>query len=224
MGYKMRKKLAKYYSTYKNCSSFNKLLKDTKIYTIQVNTEKYKKLEIMKQSTIDNFHELICCLEPDKKDMHKPICSSISNSNTILCTRGDSKKDIVEHDRFFDKDLNKVFIVGAKSNYHLSNPNANDEVNRIYDHTRKCYDTDKCHDDLVRDLADLRTKVNDAMNTREKENFLKRLEYFNELELDTLDIEKLYELKIFFLSFFHTDGRLKEFNTIKSNFVFDKLD
>lgn len=181
---------------YRICSDFNKLLKEIKIYTFEKNTEKYTSEEVKNQEIIDNLHKIICCLEPDS--LYKPICRLISNPNTILCTRGDSKKDTEEHDRFFKNDLNKVFTVGAKSNYNFSK----DEVKSIYEFTQKN------EDNLVNYLTTLMLEVNKAMYKRGK----KKLDYLNNLKLDKLDIETLRELKIHMLSLLHTDGRHKEFN------------
>ena len=131
-----------------------------------------------------------------------------SQAQTILCTRGDSKEDIVEHDNFFKNRLNEVFVVGGKSNYHLHT-----EVESIYEHT---YIDNK--NDLLNELSELIKKANKAMNIREEEFSMKTLEYFTDLELDKFDIESLLKLKIFFLSFFHTDGRLRDFSS-KSPFL-----
>jgi len=163
----------------------NKFPKVQKFYSFQKNLEAYTLFEVNKEIIL-KFYKLLDKLE--------------SQSQTILCTRGDSKENTEEHNNFFQYNLNNLFIVGGKSNYNFS-----DEIKNIYEHT---YIENK--DILQKQLKTLIKKANDAMNTREKEFSLKTLEYFSNLKLNEYDIESLLKLKIFFLSFFHTDGRLRE--------------
>jgi hypothetical protein len=163
----------------------NKFPKVQNFYSFQKDSEPYTLFEVNKEIIL-RFHNLLSKLE--------------SQSQTILCTRGDSKKDTAEHNNFFNYDLNKVFIVGGKANYNFS-----DEVESIYKHTHI-----ENKNILKNQLNTLIEKANAAMNTREEEFSIKTLEYFTNLELDKFDIESLLKLKVFFLSFFHTDGRLRE--------------
>lgn len=166
----------------------NKFPKVQKFYSFQKDIETYNLFEI-KEEIISRFHNLLDKLE--------------SQSQTILCTRGDSKENIEMHNSFFKYNLNQLFIVGEKSNYNFS-----DEVNNIYEHT---YIENK--EILQKQLDTLIKKANNAMNAREEDFSLKTLKYFTDLELDKFDIESLLKLKVFFLSFFHTDGRLRAFST-----------
>lgn len=166
----------------------NKFPKVQNFYSFQKDSEPYTLFEVKKEIIL-RFHNLLDKLE--------------SQSQTILCTRGDSKKDTAEHNDFFKDNLNKVFIVGGKANYNFS-----DEVKSIYKHT---YIENK--NILKNQLNTLIGKANNAMNTREEEFSIKTLKYFSNLELDKFDIESLLKLKVFFLSFFHTDSRLRELSS-----------
>ncbi len=167
----------------------NKFPKVQEFYSFkfQDDVEQYELYKVEKDIIL-RFHNLLDKLE--------------SQSQTILCTRGDSKQNTSKHNKFFQNDLNKVFTVGGKSNYHL-----NKDVESIYRHT---YIENK--ELLQKELKELVKKANNAMNKREKGFSIKTLEYFTNLQLDKFDIESLLKLKVFFLSFFHTDGRLREFS------------
>jgi hypothetical protein len=165
----------------------NKFPKVQGFYSFRKDLERYRLFEVEETITL-RFHILLEKLE--------------SQSQTILCTRGDSKESIEEHNNFFKYDLNKIFIVGGKSNYNFS-----EDVKSIYQHTY--LENIKI---LQHELKELIENANKAMNRREEEFSIKTLEYFTDLQLDEFDIESLLKLKVFFLSFFHTDGRLREFS------------
>lgn len=157
------------------------------IYSIDKNSSPYTLFEVEKEIVL-KFHQLLEKLE--------------SQPQTILCTRGDSKESIEEHEGYFQHDLDKVFIVGSKSRYNMS-----DDVKSIYRHT---YIKNKSI--LQEELKDLINLANQAMNRREEEFSAKIREYFTDLQLEKFDVESLLKLKVFFLSFFHTDGRLRKFS------------
>lgn len=117
----------------------NKFPKVQKFYSFQKDSDSYTLFEL-NNKIILRFHNLLDKLE--------------SQSQTILCTRGDSKESTEEHNNFFKYYLNSLFIVGGKSNY-----NFNDEVKNIYEHT---YIKNK--DTLKEQLNTLIQKANDAMN------------------------------------------------------------
>lgn len=142
----------------------------------------------VEETIVLKFHQLLEKLE--------------SQPQTILCTRGDSKESPEEHASYFEHDLNKVFTVGGKARYNMS-----DDVKSIYQHT---YIKNK--NTLQKELESLINHANQAMNRREEEFSVKVREYFTDLRLEKFDVESLLKLKIFFLSFFHTDGRLREFS------------
>ena len=163
----------------------NNFPKVQEYYSFKSDQEEYN-LFLVDQSVVSRFHHLLTKIE--------------SQSQTILCTRGDAKES---HYHFFQEDLNKIFTVGEKSRYHFS-----ENVKNIYLHT---YTENKTI--LEKELRDLIQKVNQAMNRREREFSLKTLEYFIDLEFDKFDIELLLKLKVFFLSFLHTDGREEELSS-----------
>lgn len=164
-----------------------KFPKVQKFYSFDKDSEPYELIKV-NEKIILKFHKLLDKLE--------------SQSQTILCTRGDSKESIEVHNDFFKSDLNKIFIVGGKSNYNFSA-----DVQSIYQHTYL-----ENIKNLQQELEELIEKANKAMNRREEEFSIKTLKYFAGLQLAEFDIESLLKLKIFFLSFFHTDGRLREFS------------
>lgn len=167
----------------------NKFPKVQTFYSFKKEETPYTLFKV-KDEIISRFHNLLNKLE--------------SQSQTILCTRGDSKENIEEHNDLFTHNLNKIFTVGAKSIY---NTKVNDDIEKKYQHT---YTNNK--NTLHEELRSLIKKANEAMNKREEEFSMKTLQYFTKLNLDNFDIESLFKLKIFFLSFFHTDGRLREFS------------
>ncbi len=155
----------------------------------QDDVEQYTLFKVEKDIIL-RFHNLLDKLE--------------SQSQTILCTRGDSEQNTSEHNKFFQNNLKKIFTVGGKSKHHL-----NTSVESIYRHTHI-----ENKDLLQKEVKELIKKANNAMNKREKDFSMKTLEYFTNLQLDIFDIESLLKLKVFFLSFFHTDGRLRDFSNI----------
>lgn len=163
----------------------NKFPKVQKICSFKKDSEQYKLFEVEKKITL-KLHNLLDKLE--------------SQSQTILCTRGDSKEGVEGHNYFLKYNLSDVFMVGGKSNYYLS-----ENVKSIYHHTYE-----ENIKNLQQDLKKLIAQANKAMNRREEEFSMKTLEYFTDLQLDEFDVESLLKLKVFFLSFFHTDGRLRE--------------
>jgi len=168
----------------------NKFPKVKCFYSFKAGSEKYELFEA-KEKIINAFYDLLDKLE--------------ARSETILCLRGESKKSPEVHSDFFENELNKVFTVGEKSRYHF-----NDGFKSIYENTYI-----ECKEKLKVELKELIRDAKDALNKREKEQEKEKekeaLNYFDKLNLDEMDNNSLLKQKLFFLSLFHTDGRLKEF-------------
>lgn len=163
----------------------SKLPKVKDFYSLPLDSSSYKLFKVSEE-IISRFYLLLEKLE--------------LQTDTIVCLRGDSKVSFNKHKKFFKYELNKVFVVGGKSNYYFSK-----EVESLYAHT---YTENK--DILLLELNNLIDKANKAMNKREEESKSKALNYFRNLDLNKYDVKQLLKLKIFFLSFFHTDGRLDD--------------
>lgn len=118
-----------------------------------------------------------------------------------LCVRGDSKQSIEDHDRLFNYDLSKIFIVGQKSRSSIKT-----SPNQTYIH----FATDPTS--LITDVKRLVKIVNSEIANKPSshnisgtipEEFLRKLR--------NLDSEQLGKWKIFFLSFLHNNGSNKSF-------------
>jgi len=127
----------------------------------------------------------------------------------ILCTRGDSKRSSEQHKKFFEKELSKLFIVGEKSQSNIKKTTSDK-----YKHTHNSH-----NDNLINELSILINEVNEEIKNKPKDH-----KVFGEINDDFLnnlreenDIEILGKWKIFFLSFLHNSGSLKDF---KSNSPF----
>jgi hypothetical protein len=118
-----------------------------------------------------------------------------------LCLRGDSKKNLSNHDKFFNKELSKIFIVGLKS---LSNIKMS--TNRAYIHYK---DDPK---NLIVEIEQLVNKVNieiAAKPNRHKITGRISPEFIRSLE--NQDSSLLGKWKLFFLSFLHNNGKCMSF-------------
>ncbi len=164
----------------------NNFPKVKNFYRLSKKSESYKLSKINKK-IIERFFSLLNRLE--------------SQQQTIVCTRGDSKNDTEDHNNFFKHDLNKLFTVGAKSNYHFTK-----EIESIYSHTKM-----ENINILQKELKELIREAKMAINKREKEFLRVPLNYFDDVDLQKCSLDSLLKFKVFLLHFFHTDGRLSKF-------------
>jgi len=158
------------------------------------NGEPYE-LEEVDQNIIDKFQNLIEKLE--------------TIPQVILCTRGDSKSSLRKHNIFFEKELSKVFIVGEKSQSNIKKTTSDK-----YKHTHNLN-----NENLIDELRILINEVNDEVkNKPESHKIFGKIndDFLNKLREEN-DIDILSKWKIFFLSFLHNSGSLKDF---KSNSPF----
>ena len=162
-----------------------------------ISGESYE-LKELEQDVINKFKNLIYKLEKIPQ--------------VTLCTRGDSKKSLEEHNNFFDKELSKFFIVGekAQSNYEES-------IDDKYKHT---YSKKIDIDFLILELANLIYEVNNEIKNKPKKHNISGTidigKFIDEI-CKKSDFDILEKWKIFFLSFLHNSGSLKRF---KSNSPF----
>lgn len=149
-------------------------------YTIKQGHDKFI---IIEDSIINKFFELITNLEQDK--------------NIIVCTRGDSRKSNKE---FFNVEfMKKFFVVGQKAEVtKLRKPS-----NKNHSHT----DTE-IKKDLINSLKSLIDEINTILNNKPKNHNIKgQIPLTVKKQLTNLEIEKLRQLKIIFISFLHNNGK-----------------
>lgn len=163
-------------------------------FDLDNNGEAYELKEV-NQNTINQFKKLIEKLE--------------TIPQVILCTRGDSKRSLDKHNDFFQQDLSKLFIVGEKSQSNIKKTTSDK-----YRHTHS-----QNNYTLIDELEVLINEVNEEVKNKPEshkvfgeinDNFLNKLREEN-------DIDILAKWKVFFLSFLHNSGSLKDF---KSNSPF----
>jgi hypothetical protein len=166
----------------------NRILKVEKILSFKPDQQASNyTLNEVEDSVKSRFIELICKLE--------------RSPQVYLCLRGDSKIDINGHNKFFNEDLSKLFIVGAKA---LSSIEMTTEPK--YQHFVS--DTGKTLSDIKKLVDEINDKLLDKSQSprvsgRIPRSFIDSITYFDE--------EELGKWKIFFLSFLHNSGRLNLF-------------
>lgn len=118
-----------------------------------------------------------------------------------LCLRGDSKRDIDSHNKLFDEELSKLFIVGSKARSSIETSS-----NSAFQHfSNNLHNTLSEIEMLVNEINKkiLSNSVSFQVSETIPQNFID--------SLSGLDEEELGKWKIFFLSFLHNSGRMKSF-------------
>jgi hypothetical protein len=125
-----------------------------------------------------------------------------------MSTRGDSRTTSSKHDYFFNELLSKVFIVGTKSQSNMS-----EVYTEKYRHTD--INREDTGDTLLEEVEQLVEEVNKEIRDKPTEHNIEgaiNRKFIN--ELSTYDMDSLNKWKVFFLSFLHNSGSLKEFKSI----------
>ncbi len=118
-----------------------------------------------------------------------------------LCLRGDSMKDIDTHNKVFNEDLSKLFIVGEKARSNIKMTN-DPKYQHILNNRRKTLD------DIQKLVNDVNNKLlNNSLSLRVSGKIPQSFIY----SIQHLDEKEIGEWKIFFLSFLHNSGRVKPF-------------
>jgi len=118
-----------------------------------------------------------------------------------LCTRGDSKKE-KSHDDLFNNLLSKIFIVGEKSKSNIKSSH-DDKYKHLETNNKNM---------LLLELKTLIKEVNnEIMNKPDNHNISGLINNDFIINLEKSDIQSLNKWKIFFLSFLHNSGSLKDF-------------
>ena len=113
-----------------------------------------------------------------------------------LCLRGDSKKNLINHDKFFNEMLDKVFIVGAKSVSHYK-----ESTDSTYSHYER-----RSHN-LKNDIKELIKQVNvEILEKPESHQISGQISPEFQADLMQKDVDSLGKWKSFFLAFLHNSG------------------
>jgi hypothetical protein len=137
-----------------------------------------------------------------KNQLIKLVNRLEKSPQVYLCVRGDSKRDIDAHNKIFEKDLSKIFIVGEKSR-----SNRRTYSNETHIH----YDSH--YRNLIHEIEQIISEVNEELLAKPASHKISGIipqSFINDLQ--NLDLEKLEKWKIFFLVFLHNNGNNKSFN------------
>ncbi len=141
-------------------------------------------------------------------------------SQVYLCARGNCFKNKAIHDRFIDQDLAKLFLVGEKAKYHLSNASdrrieyyekklkvGKNINNEIESHIKECNKIIKNKPESSGIQGQISNKCRDFILSQSQKS--------------------LEGWQIFFLSFLHNNGKPREFKRsspfISLTYGWDKL-
>lgn len=119
-----------------------------------------------------------------------------------LCLRGDSKRNITDHDLFFNNELSKIFIVGEKSRSNIQF-----SPNDTYHHYEN--NSHNIIDDIKRLVKQVNIKIAKKPNEHKITGYISS-EFIR--NLGNKDSELLRKWKLFFLSFLHNNGGGRSFN------------
>ncbi|MCX6150889.1 MAG: hypothetical protein NTX22_10220 [Ignavibacteriales bacterium] len=123
-----------------------------------------------------------------------------TSKKVYLCTRGDSKKTLENHNNFIIHDLSKIFIVGQKSRSAIDRPANNHSP----------YKNDSS--DIIQEIIQLVEQVNKILNLKTKDYNIKGVIPNSFIEdLPNLGNDLLAKWKIFFISFLHNYGSCETF-------------
>lgn len=118
-----------------------------------------------------------------------------------LCLRGDSKRDINSHNKLFDEDLSKLFIVGAKARFGIETSS-----DPKFQHFRNN------HNNTLSEIGKLVNEINKKILANSESFQVAGTIPQSFIEsIAGLDEDELGKWKVFFLSFLHNSGRLKSF-------------
>lgn len=163
-----------------------------------------KVYEYCYQKQIDNSHDYkLEKIETDIIEKFQQLIQNLENIPQVhLCARGDSKATEKEYNDFFDKSLSKIFIVGEKARSNVSPP-SNTEFMNIHNNNKTV---------LINELNTLILEVNkEIKERRDKHDIFGSINDKFIIDIKKQDIDTLNQWKIFFLSFLHNNGKLKEF-------------
>jgi len=166
----------------------DRLPKIKKYYTLDKESRKLKTVEDI---IIDRFKELIKSLE--------------SNKEVYLCTRGDSRNSLQNHNIFFtDEYVKDFFAVGLKSVSTIKVAKKEEFQHIVIDEKEK----------LLNELKEIIRLCNDRIDRKPKSHNIEgRIHDTLIEELDNYSVEELNQWKIFFLSFLHNEGSLNAFKS-----------
>ncbi len=118
-----------------------------------------------------------------------------------LCLRGDSMKDIDTHNKVFNEDLSKLFIVGEKARSSIQMSTDSEYQHYINNCSNTLNDIKKLVNEVNNRL--LNNSLSPRVSGRIPQSFIYSIQHLDEKEIG--------EWKIFFLSFLHNSGRVKRF-------------
>ena len=166
----------------------DRLPKIKKYYTLD---KKSRDLKIVEDSIIDRFKGLIKSLE--------------TNKEVYLCTRGDNRNSLQNHNIFFtDEYVKDFFGVGLKSVSTIKVVKKEEFQHIVIDEKEK----------LLNELKEIIGLCNERIDRKpESHNIDGRIHDTLIEELDNDSVDELNQWKIFFLSFLHNEGSLNAFKS-----------